>query len=520
MAEEEEDELWSLLQELEVLESIYPQELLVSRGKSRSEPWEIRITLYPATAEDQESQYVRVTLQLSVPPEYPKKAPKICMQNPRGLSDDHLLSISQNLRHVAESGLGGPVLYELLVKAKEILTENNIPYGECVICQYGFQANEAFTKTACYHYFHSHCLARYAHHMEEEVQSKREEDELNRASPPKQDIGVHCPVCREPLTYDLTMLQAAPPPNHPLEVYSPNKRAIEHQRKLRKIYEKQQAKGGIIDPEAERNRYFISLQKPLVDENSNGDTDSGDLIDAAPTAEHSQDTATAPISSTQSSMPSGEASTSDPAHSHAQKDDHLTPASTTSCSPLPYGKSTDSTSKVFSTNSQHRGWPRGERSGYRGQPRRSRHSYNERQEVDLDQPGYFRGPPLPREFAPKSDRRGHAGKYGPRGSSRAHSRFERRGGSPQAERQAHDGTDYSYIPEKTVSHSMTEKENASRPPTEYRGRGTGRGQNSHWIHGDGKWERPRFRDPGFRPRVQQPKARREMPTDLQSQDSS
>jgi len=35
---------------------------------------------------------------------------------------------------------------------------------------------------------------------------------------------------------------------------------LQHQEELRLIFKKQQEKGGIIDPEAEKNRYFISLQ--------------------------------------------------------------------------------------------------------------------------------------------------------------------------------------------------------------------------------------------------------------------
>lgn len=35
---------------------------------------------------------------------------------------------------------------------------------------------------------------------------------------------------------------------------------LQHQEELRLIFKRQQEKGGIIDPEAERNRYFISLQ--------------------------------------------------------------------------------------------------------------------------------------------------------------------------------------------------------------------------------------------------------------------
>uniref|UniRef100_A0A8D0H8I1 Ring finger protein 25 n=1 Tax=Sphenodon punctatus TaxID=8508 RepID=A0A8D0H8I1_SPHPU len=170
--------------------------------------------------------------------------------------------IFQALHLVAKAGLGAPVLYELIEKGKEILTDNNIPHGQCAICLYGFQEREAFTKTPCYHYFHSHCLARYAQHMEREIDMQRQERELHPAPPQQQAAGVQCPVCRKTLAYDLSALQAAPPPQQPMERYQPDAKALQHQEELRLIFQRQQAKGGIIDPEAEKNRYFISLQTP------------------------------------------------------------------------------------------------------------------------------------------------------------------------------------------------------------------------------------------------------------------
>uniref|UniRef100_K7GGS4 Ring finger protein 25 n=1 Tax=Pelodiscus sinensis TaxID=13735 RepID=K7GGS4_PELSI len=111
-------------------------------------------------------------------------------------------------------------------------------------------------------HFHSHCLARYAQHMEQQIHLQREEREQHLASPSKQGAGVQCPVCREPLVYDLSALQAAPPPQHPMEPYKPDAKTLQAREELRRIYRRQQEKGGIIDPEAERNRYFISLQAP------------------------------------------------------------------------------------------------------------------------------------------------------------------------------------------------------------------------------------------------------------------
>lgn len=154
------------------------------------------------------------------------------------------------------------MLYELIEKGKEILTDNNIPHGQCVICLYGFQEKEAFTKTPCYHYFHCHCLARYIQHMEQELTTQEQEQERQHVVTKQKAVGVQCPVCREPLVYDLASLKAAPEPQQPMELYQPSAESLRQQEELKLLYQRQQEKGGIIDLEAERNRYFISLQQP------------------------------------------------------------------------------------------------------------------------------------------------------------------------------------------------------------------------------------------------------------------
>nr|XP_045003051.1 E3 ubiquitin-protein ligase RNF25 isoform X3 [Jaculus jaculus] len=225
------EEDWVLPSEVEVLESIYLDELQVMKGNGRSSPWQIFITLHPATADDQDSQYVCFTLVLQVPVQYPHEVPQISIRNPRGLSDEQIHKISQALVHVAKEGLGTAMLYELIEKGKEILTDNNIPHGQCVICLYGFQEKEAFTKTPCYHYFHCHCLARYIQHMEQELKTQGQEQEQQHAATKQ-------------------------------ELYQPSVESLRHQEELKRLYQRQQERGGIIDLEAERNRYFISLQQP------------------------------------------------------------------------------------------------------------------------------------------------------------------------------------------------------------------------------------------------------------------
>jgi hypothetical protein len=45
------------------------------------------------------------------------------------------------------------------------------------------------------------------------------------------------------------------------ELYQPSAESLRQQEELKLLYQRQQEKGGIIDLEAERNRYFISLQQ-------------------------------------------------------------------------------------------------------------------------------------------------------------------------------------------------------------------------------------------------------------------
>ncbi|XP_037544369.1 E3 ubiquitin-protein ligase RNF25 [Nematolebias whitei] len=261
--------------EIEVLQSIYLDELQVDRREDGT--WDISLVLYPSTAEDSVSQFVRLSLTLSLDHQYPCSSPAVSIRNPRGLSEDKLSSVQKCLQLEAQSWLGSPVLYQLIEKAKEILTESNIPHENCVICLYGFKEGEAFTKTSCYHYFHSHCLGRYASHAERElrVREKELEEDKTRDRTLQQDLTVACPVCREPLTYDLRQLLSAPAPQLPqLDEASVSSDFQQKWRELQKLLDKQRAKGGLIDPEEESARFLIHIQQSSPDtENENPEID-------------------------------------------------------------------------------------------------------------------------------------------------------------------------------------------------------------------------------------------------------
>ncbi|XP_072128094.1 E3 ubiquitin-protein ligase RNF25 isoform X1 [Mobula birostris] len=261
MAEEgEEGDLGS---ELEILRSIYLDELKISHDSNRQHPWELSITLHPATADVTESQYVCLTLGLSLTAQYPDIAPSISIWNPRGLSDDRILSIRRELEEEAEAGRGGQVLYQLIEKGKEILTNNNVPFGHCVICLNCFQESDDFTRTSCYHHFHSYCLASYIQHVQAEL--RMQGSPLPSSKPPntQTQVGVLCPVCREPLTYNLGLLSSAADPSHPLEPYQPDETWVKRWQELQRIYRRQKERGGIIDPQADRDRFLVSLTRPL-----------------------------------------------------------------------------------------------------------------------------------------------------------------------------------------------------------------------------------------------------------------
>ncbi|XP_062874701.1 E3 ubiquitin-protein ligase RNF25 [Trichomycterus rosablanca] len=250
-----------VLSEIEVLQSIYVDELTVTHTDDGG--WTVSILLHPSTGEDCLAQFVRLTLTMDLDPQYPSSPPRISICNPRGLSDDKLLSLKQSLQMEVESCTGMPVLYQLIEKAKEVLTESNIPHGNCVICLYGFKEGEVFTKTSCYHYFHSHCLGRYITHSEEELRERVKELEKDKTREgADEELSVVCPVCREPLTYDVNTLLSSPVPNIPQQ--EDDAVGAEFKRKwadLQKILERQKERGGIIDPEAESNRFLIHINE-------------------------------------------------------------------------------------------------------------------------------------------------------------------------------------------------------------------------------------------------------------------
>uniref|UniRef100_A0A023GFT0 E3 ubiquitin-protein ligase RNF25 n=1 Tax=Amblyomma triste TaxID=251400 RepID=A0A023GFT0_AMBTT len=260
----------SLDVEIEALKAIYIHELEVSCDESKR-PTCVKVSLHPATADNAEEQYVRLDLVLDIPTEYPDVSPEITIRNPRGLSDEKITKIQQELEDTAQENVGGPMLYQLIEVAKEHLTQENIPCCQCTICLYGFAEGDVFTKTQCYHYFHSHCLARYLRHaLEQLAQEEADKPSQTPATAATADGGnkdtavtkVVCPVCRLPLSPLLGLAEQEHPP--PVEQqrqpdFYMTAELEQLQRSMAQLYVRQQRQGGIINVDAEKNKFLLEI---------------------------------------------------------------------------------------------------------------------------------------------------------------------------------------------------------------------------------------------------------------------
>ncbi|XP_055486202.1 E3 ubiquitin-protein ligase RNF25 [Leucoraja erinacea] len=245
--------------ELDILRSIYLDEVQIDHDANGEHPWVLSITLHPSTAHVTESQFVRLTLHLCLTEQYPDAVPTISIRNSRGLSDEQIQRIQKELEEEAVKRRGEQVLYQLIEKAKDILTNSNIPFGHCVICLNSFLESESFTRTPCFHHFHTYCLASYLRHGDTHHETTVTGTPSPHKEPRAPTTAALCPVCREPLTYDLGRLSTAVDPDRPLEPYNPSEGWLQRWTELQAVYRRQEERGGIIDPEAERNRFLLSL---------------------------------------------------------------------------------------------------------------------------------------------------------------------------------------------------------------------------------------------------------------------
>lgn len=235
--------------EIEALKSIYIHELQIDLNE-QNKPDSITVQLHPATADNVTEQFVKLSLILKLHSEYPYCEPEILIQNTRGLSDEEIESIYHSICMLATEKKGNPMLFELIEVAKENLTKVNKPSCQCAICLYGFAENDILTKTECFHYFHSHCLTQYVLHNQKTLEEMKE-------SPSYKPIV--CPVCRLPISFSISSENHPPPVESEIDEIKISKEVRILQKKMQRLYNIQKKKGGIIDIEAEKNKYLLEI---------------------------------------------------------------------------------------------------------------------------------------------------------------------------------------------------------------------------------------------------------------------
>ncbi|KAL2719062.1 E3 ubiquitin-protein ligase RNF25 [Vespula squamosa] len=246
---------------LQFLNKITYKHTLIDRCVYRGEPEYIETILFPSTGEDSQSQYVCVTLVVQLPYGYPDVSPNISLRNPRGLDEDTVRLMQSDAEAKCKDFIGQPVMFELIEMIREHLTRSNLPTDQCAICLYGFREGDEFTKTECYHYFHSHCLA--AHVAAAERYYREEQEKLPQwQQDTTNKFQAICPVCRESIHCDVESLWSAPPP---IDVeaatdFSVTAELKELQKQMAALYLRQQERGGIIDLEAEGVKMLLRTE--------------------------------------------------------------------------------------------------------------------------------------------------------------------------------------------------------------------------------------------------------------------
>ena len=233
----------------------------------------IDTTVFPEVDGDTDRQYICVTLEVVPTVGYPDISPEFRLLKPRGLDDERLNQIKAACIKKLDESVGFPVVFDLIEVIREHLAGSNLPSGQCVVCLYGFQEGDEFTKTECYHYLHSFCLSR---HLSASKRNWQEEQDKLPAwlKKPAELFQPVCPVCREKIRDDADSLKSAQPPaeleNAPEFQLTEDLKKL--QMKMSNLFLLQKRRGAIIEVgENEGNIISIEPEDQRQDQRKNGD---------------------------------------------------------------------------------------------------------------------------------------------------------------------------------------------------------------------------------------------------------
>lgn len=242
-------------EELASIEAILIEGLQIERRPEDGRPKSVTYQCSPLVASEEDRSYVGLTLIVHITENYPNEVPKVEIRNPRGLDENDVNDLVQNLVEKCEQFVGGPVVFALIDFCQEFLTERNVPACPCAICLRHIVGDDDFVKTSCFHYFHSICFGRYV----KNVYDTPADDE----SKIKNGDVLSCPVCRGELPdverAELNRLLSSRSPVLEAEEkeFCLTRELKELQGKMQKLFIKQKEAGGIIDIEAEAKKFLI-----------------------------------------------------------------------------------------------------------------------------------------------------------------------------------------------------------------------------------------------------------------------
>lgn len=104
--------VYRITDEVEALEAILMDDVIIK--KVDGVPQIIETVVHPSTGDDPDQQYVCVTLQVTLTPDYPEKSPDVLLRSPRGLDDEILGIMNKQIKHKLEECIGQPVVFELI----------------------------------------------------------------------------------------------------------------------------------------------------------------------------------------------------------------------------------------------------------------------------------------------------------------------------------------------------------------------------------------------------------------------
>ncbi|CAA7406773.1 unnamed protein product [Spirodela intermedia] len=153
--------------------------------------------------------FVEAVLGVRAGARYPAEPPHVILVESKGLDEERHEKLTTIVRNKAQELSSRPMLIALCEEAVDVLSDMNYPEGNCPLCldplfqQDSDDQSFPFMKLmSCFHCFHSDCILRWWHWLQQEVernadnqfQGTRPTFSENRiAQDPHQ---ANCPVCR------------------------------------------------------------------------------------------------------------------------------------------------------------------------------------------------------------------------------------------------------------------------------------------------------------------------------------